>query len=145
MAHIELTWIHDQTFLGVDSTNHSIVLSPGGGEGVKPSETMLIALASCSAVDLVEILKKQRAALSRLLITVDGEQDADPPWRYRRIHLRYQVTAADATLDRVQRAVDLALNKYCSVRSSLHPEIEVTFEVDLNSPDQGLGVTRTEN
>ncbi|GIW01606.1 OsmC family protein [Roseiflexus sp.] len=134
MAHIELTWIHDQTFLGVDSTNHSIVLSPGGGVGVKPSETMLIALASCSAVDLVEILKKQRATLNRLAITVDGEQDADPPWRYRRIHLRYQVTATGATLEKVQRAVDLALNRYCSVRSSLHPEIEVTFEVDLNTP-----------
>ncbi|MDW8214818.1 MAG: OsmC family protein [Roseiflexaceae bacterium] len=139
MAHIELTWIHDQTFLGVDSTNHSIVLSPGGGVGVKPAETMLIALASCSAVDLVEILKKQRATLSRLTITVNGEQDADPPWRYRRIHLRYQVTAAGTTLEKVQRAVDLALNKYCSVRSSLHPEIEVTFEVNLSAPEQGLG------
>ncbi|MDW8148406.1 MAG: OsmC family protein [Roseiflexaceae bacterium] len=137
MAHIELTWIHDQTFLGVDSTNHSIVLSPGGGVGVKPAETMLIALASCSAVDLVEILKKQRATLSRLTITVDGEQDADPPWRYRRIYLRYQVTAAGTTLEKVQRAIDLALNKYCSVRSSLHPEIEVTFEVDLSASDQG--------
>ncbi len=134
MAHIELTWIHDRTFLGVDSTNHSIVLSPGGGVGVKPSETMLIALASCSAVDLVEILKKQRATLHRLAITVDGEQDADPPWRYRRIHLCYQVIATDVTLEKVQRAVDLALNKYCSVRSSLHPEIEVTFEVDLSVP-----------
>ncbi len=134
MAHIELTWIHDRTFLGVDSTNHSIVLSPGGGVGVKPSETMLIALASCSAVDLVEILKKQRATLHRLAITVDGEQDADPPWRYRRIHLCYQVIATDVTLEKVQRAVDLALNKYCSVRSSLHPEIEVTFEIDLGVP-----------
>jgi putative redox protein len=135
MAHIELTWIPDQTFLGVDSTNHSMVLSPGGGVGVKPSEAMLIALASCSAVDLVEILKKQRATLNRLVITVDGEQDADPPWRYRRIHLHYQVTAIDATLEKVQRAVDLALNRYCSVRSSLHPEIEVTFKVDLNARD----------
>lgn len=135
MAHIELTWIHDQTFLGVDSTKHTVVLSPGGGVGVKPSETLLIALASCSAVDLVDILKKQRATLSRLTIMVDGEQDADPPWRYRRIHLRYEVTAAATTLDKVQRAVDLALNKYCSVRSSLHPEIEVTFEIDLRLPE----------
>ncbi|MGQ9549886.1 MAG: OsmC family protein [Roseiflexus sp.] len=136
MAHIELTWIPDRTFLGVDSTNHSIVLSPGGGVGVKPSETLLIAVASCSAVDLVDILKKQRATLHRLLITVDGEQDADPPWRYRRIHLCYRVNAAGATLEKVQRAVDLALNRYCSVRSSLHPEIDVTFEVELNQPYQ---------
>lgn len=137
MAHIELTWIHDRTFLGVDSTSHSIVLSPGGGVGVKPSETLLIALASCSAVDLVEILKKQRTNLHRLVITVDGEQDSDPPWRYRRIVLRYQVAATGATLEKVQRAVDLALNRYCSVRSSLHPEIEVSFEVELNQSDQG--------
>ncbi|ABQ91184.1 OsmC family protein [Roseiflexus sp. RS-1] len=136
MAHIELTWIPDRTFLGVDSTNHSIVLSPGGGVGVKPSETLLIALASCSAVDLVEILKKQRTTPHRLIITVDGEQDADPPWRYRRIALCYRVVATGATLEKVQRAVDLALNRYCSVRSSLHPEIDVTFAVELNQPDQ---------
>jgi putative redox protein len=136
MAHIELTWIPDQTFLGVDSTNHSIVLSPGGGVGVKPSETLLIALASCSAVDLVEILKKQRTTLHRLIITVDGDQDADQQWPYRRIALCYRVVSTGATLEKVQRAVDLALNRYCSVRSSLHPEIDVTFAVELNQPDQ---------
>jgi putative redox protein len=84
----------------------------------------------------VEILKKQRSTLHRLIITVDGEQDADPPWRYRRIALCYRVVATGATLEKVQRAVDLALNRYCSVRSSLHPEIDVTFAVDLSQPAQ---------
>ena len=96
----------------------------------------MIALASCSAVDSVDIVKKQRARLERFAVVVDAEQDAEPPWMFRRIHLRYQVTAAGITLEKVRRAVDLALNKYCSVRASLHPEVEVTFEVELAEPGQ---------
>lgn len=129
MAHIELSWIQDHTFLGVDSTGHSIVLSTPGGAGVKPSENLLIALAACSAVDTVDILKKQRAQLERLVVSVEAEQDTDPPWMFRRIHLRYHVTATGTTLEKVQRAIDLALNKYCSVRASLHPDVVVTFDV----------------
>lgn len=136
MAHIEVTWVHEHTFIGVDSTGHSLVLATPGGAGVKPSENLLIALASCSAVDSVDIMKKQRARLEWFAVVVDAEQDAEPPWMFRRIHLRYQVTAAGITLEKVRRAVDLALNKYCSVQASLHPEVAVTFEVELAEPGQ---------
>lgn len=131
MGRIQLTWVEGQRYLGVDSTNHSVVLSGGDDVGVRPSEALLLALAGCSAYDVVEIIRKQRAELRRLRVVVTGEQAPDPPWPYRRIHLRYEVVAAGSTVERVTRAADLALNTYCSVRASLSPEIDVTFEVAL--------------
>ncbi len=134
MAQIELTWIGQHRFLGVDSTGHTVVLSPGADIGVKPAETLLIALAACTAHDVVEILHKQRARLEQLLVQVTSDQAVEPPWAYERIHLGFQITAAGVQLTQLERAVDLALNKYCSVRASLAPEITVTFEVELRAP-----------
>lgn len=131
MAQIELTWIEKQRFVGVDSTSHSVVLSSGDDIGVRPSETLLIALAACSAHDVVEILGKQRARLRRLAVTVSGEQAPDPPWPFQRIHLSFRVDAEDVRQEQLNRAVDLSLNKYCSVRASLAPSVAVTFEVTL--------------
>ena len=65
---------------------------------------------------------------------VTGDQAAAPPWAYQRIHLGFHITAAGVQLAQLERAVDLALNKYCSVRASLAPEIAVTFEVELRAP-----------
>jgi len=135
MAQIELTWIDQHRFLGVDSTGHGVVLSSPNDVGVKPSDTLLIALAACVAYDVVSILHKQRGRLARLAARVSGEQAAEAPWAYQRIHLRFEVLAGvqRAQLD---RAIDLALNKYCSVRASLSPDIAVTWEAELVEIDQ---------
>jgi putative redox protein len=136
MAQIELTWIEKQRFLGVDSTGHSVVLSPGNDVGVKPSETLLIALAACASVDVVEILHKQRAQLECLTVRATGEQAAEAPWSYQRIHLQFVVRVSGIRQAQLDRAVDLALNKYCSVRASLDPNIQITFEAELRAPER---------
>jgi len=133
MSQIEVTWVNEHRYLAVDSTNHTVVLSPPNDIGIKPSDGLLIALAACTAHDIVEIIKKQRAHLARLVIAVEGEQAPHPPWAYQRIHLRVQVTAQNLRHEQLERAVDLALNKYCSVRASLSPDIAVTFEVAIQS------------
>jgi putative redox protein len=68
-------------------------------------------------------------------VHVAAEQAPDPPWAYRRIDLRFQVLAEGVTLDRLERAIDLALNKYCSVRASLASDIVVTFAAELQAPE----------
>src|SRR3954452_15921309 len=109
MAEIALTWIAQQRFLGVDSTGHSVVLSPPNDIGAKPSDTLLIALAACASIDVVDILRKQRARLERLEVHVSGEQAPDPPWPFRSIHLRFDIGAVGVRPEQVERAVDLAL------------------------------------
>ena len=135
MAQIDLTWVEQQRFIGVDSAGHRMVLSPPSDVGVKPSETLLIALAACAAHDVVEILHKQRAGLMQLAVHVTGDQAPNPPWVYRRIHLRFEAQADATTQERLDRAIDLALNKYCSVRASLSADIAVTFTAELQALD----------
>src|SRR5512139_661502 len=85
-------WLSGKRFVGIDSTNHSVVLSSKDeGVGMKPSDMLLLALASCTAVDVVEILAKKRLHLDSLEISACGEQDADPPWTFRKIHLKFRV------------------------------------------------------
>jgi putative redox protein len=111
-----------------------VVLSkPGEASiGIKPSDLLLIAVAACANVDIVEIVKKRRATLSKMTVTVTGEQAAEAPWSFQKIHLHYEVTAAGIDQDQLMRAIDLSLNKYCSVRSSLSPDVQVTFDCALS-------------
>lgn len=138
MAQVEVTWVNAQRYVGVDSTNHSVVLSAGNDIGIKPSDALLISLATCSAHDVVGIIKKQRAQLERLMVIVTGEQASDPPWKYQHIHLQFQVVAAGLRPDQLERAIDLSLNKYCSVRASLAPDIAVTFAAELQPADMAV-------
>ena len=85
-------WIGGKQFVGIDLTHHSVVLSTADeGVGMKPSELLLVAVASCTAVDVVEILEKKRMPLTHLEINVSGEQDQDPPWTFRKIHIHYRI------------------------------------------------------
>jgi putative redox protein len=128
MAQVELTWIERQRYLAVDSGNHSAVFSAKEDVGVKPSEALLMALAGCSAHDVVEIVGKRRLALTKLKVIVTGEQAEKAPWAFTRIHLRYVASAEGLDMEQLTRAIDLSLNKYCSVRASLSPDVEVSFE-----------------
>jgi len=137
MGTSTVKWIGGKTFVGVDSTSHAVVLStPADGVGIKPSDLLLIAVASCSAVDLVEILNKKRMPLSELEISVTGEQDADPPWTFRKMHLRFCLRGKNLTEKAVAQAIELAEEKYCSVAATIRATAEITSEFEiLSEPD----------
>ncbi len=132
MANAIVRWIRGKQFIGIDSTNHSVVLStPDEGVGMKPSELLLVALASCTAVDVVEILAKKRLTLESLEIAATGEQDQDPPWTFRKIHLLYRLKGRDLTEKEVQKAIALSEEKYCSVSATLRGVAQITTSFEL--------------
>ena len=125
-------WLSGKRFVGIDSTNHSVVLSSQDeGVGVKPSEMLLIALASCSAVDVVEILSKKRMPLDSMEIITTGEQDADPPWTFRKIHLKYRLSGRGLTDQAVEQAIQLSEGKYCSVAATVRATADITTEFEI--------------
>lgn len=131
MASANVKWIGGKQFVGVDSTNHSVVLStPDEGVGMKPSELLLVALCSCTAVDVVEILAKKRLNLTALNISASAEQDSDPPWTFRKIHLKYSLKG-DLTEAAVQQAIELSEGKYCSVAATLRGQAEISYEYEI--------------
>jgi putative redox protein len=127
-------WVEGKQFVGMDSRNHSVVLSGDDpARGVSPSQTLLIALSACSAYDVVDIMTKKRKPLSRLEVTADGEQDPQPPWAYRRIHLKYRLAGKDLSEKAVAQAIQLSQEKYCSVAATLRGVATITFEFEIVS------------
>jgi putative redox protein len=134
MGTATVKWIDGKQFIGIDSTNHSVVLStPDEGVGIKPSELLLIALASCSAVDVVEILAKKRMTLTHLEISSSAEQDQDPPWTFRKIHLHYKIGGKNLTDKAVAQAIQLSEEKYCSVAATIRATAQITTDFEIIS------------
>lgn len=100
-----------------------------GGEdaGLRPMETLLSALAGCSALDVIHIMKKQRQNLDRLEVEIEGERADAIPAVFTRIHLRFKGYGPIKLL-KLQQAVALSLEKYCSVSKMLQPTVDITAE-----------------
>ncbi len=134
MSTATVKWIGGKQFVGIDSTHHSVVLStPDEGVGIKPSELLLIAVASCTAVDVVEILEKKRMPLTYLEINVTGEQDQDPPWTFRKIHINYRFGGKSLTEKAVSQAIQLSEEKYCSVAATIRATAQITTDFEILS------------
>jgi putative redox protein len=132
MAQAMVRRITGKQFIGIDSTNHSVVLSTAAeGVGVKPSEMLLVALASCTGVDVVEILEKKKINLISLEISATAEQDQDPPWTFRKIHLCYKVKGDGLTEKALQQAIHLSETKYCSVAATIRGVVEITTSYEI--------------
>lgn len=136
MSKTTVRWITGQQFIGIDSTNHSVVLStPSEGIGMKPSDLLLVALSSCIAVDVVEIIAKKRMQLESLEIAADGQQDHDPPWTFRAIDLLFTLRGKGLVEKDIAQAIELAENKYCSVGATIRGTAQITTRFVIN-PDQ---------
>ena len=132
MDEVSVQWIGGQRFVGVDSTKHSVVMSTADeGVGMKPSDLLLVALAGCSSMDVVDILKKKRVDLRGLEVKVSGEQDASPPWTFRKIHLKYRLSGRGLTDRAVGQAIQLSEQKYCSVAATVRATAEITTEYEI--------------
>ena len=133
MTEIHVTWLQDLQFVATDSTNHSVVMSrPGEGSvGMKPSELLLVALAGCTGVDVVNIVFKKRVKLTGVRINVSGEQAPDPPWPFQKIHIHYEVSGSGISTEAVERAIKLSAEKYCSVAATLRPTVAITQDYEI--------------
>jgi putative redox protein len=90
-----------------------------------------VVCAGCSAADVVEILGKMRVGLERLTVDVEGTRREEQPRRYMSIKFHFRLSGRRLDPDKAKRAVDLSLEKYCSVVHSLAPDIDVAYEVEV--------------
>ena len=132
MADVRLAWTGDRIqFVGTTGYGESILV--GGdveGPGAKPSDLLPLSLAACTAYDVVEILRKQRQDLLGLEVVATSVQDPDPPWTFRSIHLRFQLTGAvDAS--KAAKAVEIAETRYCAVAATIRSVVRLTHEVTI--------------
>ncbi len=132
---VSLDWLgHGMAFRGEGAGKVPIVIDGDNAEGPGPMETLLLALAACTGSDVVSVLGKKRVDLRSLTIGVRGERREEFPRRYTRITLVYRVVAPGAAEAQVRHAIDLSLEKYCSVTHSLAPDLlPVPYELVLEA------------
>jgi len=132
-ANTTVRWVPGgNRFVSTDSTGHSVVMSTTKENmGMKPSELILSALAGCSSVDVVNILEKKHTPLTHLEVNVTAEQDADPPWTFRKIHMKFIVKGKGITEKNLSQAIELSEEKYCSVAATLRGVAEITTSYEI--------------
>jgi putative redox protein len=124
-----LTWEGDLRFRG-RSGSVSVLLDSDGQAGPSPVQALVLALAGCMSVDVVHILERGRQPLRGLRAHLRAERAPEDPHRLVRVDLRFDVSG-EVAADKVERAIALSREKYCSVWHSLRQDIEFTtgFEV----------------
>ena len=138
MGEARVKWIEKRQFVGIDSSKHSVVISSqdeDNGVGMRPSDLLLVSLGGCAAYDVVNILEKKRQKLTGLEVAVTGEQDAEPPWTYRKIHLHYTLRGKGLREKAVQDAIELSEGKYCSVAATVRGVADVDYEYTIIESD----------
>ncbi|WP_209330724.1 OsmC family protein [Lunatimonas salinarum] len=130
--NITLRMLSDYEYESVNVTGNKVKIDmrdPAEKQYQAPMELLLSALAGCSAIDAVLMLKKRRKEVTDLKIEAEGDRDEGIPAYYKAIHLKFILTSPDATLEEFEKVVKLAVEKYCSVASSLKSEISHSCEL----------------
>jgi len=105
--------------------------------GFSPSELLLAGAGACSAWDVVGILRKQRQAVTGIEVRVRGSQEPEPPWTFRAVELHYAVRGRELDRRRVEEAIRLSEERYCSVVATLRGAAEVTFTSEILDEPEG--------
>ncbi len=130
---IDVNWTGKMSFeasIGEYKINIDADPSVGGqNKGPKPKPLMMVALAGCTGMDVVSILKKMRVEYEGLNIKVEGELTDDHPKKYTSMKVIYEFKGKDLPMDKLQKAVDMSKDKYCGVSASLKDVIDITYEI----------------
>jgi len=103
----------------------------GTNQGMRPMQLLLAAMGGCSAIDLINILKKQKQELKDIKVTVHGEREKDAvPSLYTKVHAHFKLFGK-LDKDKVDKAVILAVEKYCSVAKTLEVKAKITHSVEI--------------
>jgi putative redox protein len=129
---VQVEWAGGQRFDAGRPGGPRLRIDASGETSQGPVDAVLSGLASCISVDVVEILAKRRTPVARLAVDVEGERVTTIPRRLRRIRLEFHVDGEGIERVHAERAIDLAITKYCSVRDSLAPDIRLEWALTLN-------------
>jgi len=123
----------DGLFIGITPGGHAQVLETNHerASAATPVELLLVALGSCTAVDVISILRKKRERVTDYRVEVRGERRAEHPRAYTRMELRHIVRGHNVSEKAVASAIELSETKYCSVAATLRPGVEIVTSYEI--------------
>ena len=139
---VHASWRGDRRYEIGRPGGPAVTIDASGEAGLGPVDTMLGALAACSAIDVVEYLAKRRTPVERLDVRVDAERRPTAPRRVLRARLVIEIDGAAIETHHAERAVALSFQTYCSVSASLAPDLALESVLILNGVTQPAVVQR---
>jgi len=128
-----LTLERDLYFIGTTQRGYEVEFDVRYEEGCSPTETLLLSIAGCLSIDVVHILRKMRCDIRKYEISADGVRKPDPPQYYTSVDMMIHIAGEGITPKKIERAISLSREKYCSVYHSLRPDIEVNVNYEIES------------
>ncbi len=128
-----LTWQRDLLFSASTPRGYDLDFDAAVEWGCMPMEALLMSVAGCMAIDIVSVLTKMRTPPASFSMEIEGERTPEPPQRFLAIHMILHLVGNDIDPEKVDRAIALSRDKYCSVIHSLREDIEVTVTAEIES------------
>jgi putative redox protein len=133
-------WLEDLTLIGESPSGHAVVMDGppelgGHNLGIRPMEMVLLGMGGCTAIDILNILKKARQAVSDCVVELDAERATTDPKVFTRIRVHSIVTGRNLSGQQVERAVRLSAEKYCSAAIMLGRTAEITHTVEVRETE----------
>ena len=134
-------WVEGVSFIAESGSGHAVVTdgapeAGGRNVGMRPMELVLLGAASCTAFDLVMILRKARQPIADCAVDAVAERAATVPRVFTKIHLKYSVAGRGLDPKQVERAVQLSKDKYCSATLMLGKTAAITYEIAIVDADR---------
>jgi putative redox protein len=131
-----ITWIQDVMFVAESGSGHTVVMdgapeAGGRNMGFRPMEMVLMGLGGCSAFDIVMILKRSRENVTDCVVELEAQRAETDPKVFTKIELRYIVTGRSLDRKKVERAVNLAAEKYCSASAMMAKTAQLSHVIEI--------------
>ena len=126
-------FVGEDLFVGITPSGHTVTLDTDHERSVAPSpvEILLLALGSCTGIDVVGILKKKRMDVTDYRIEVSGERSEENPRSYKSMNVHHIVTGKNISPRAVEQAIELSETKYCSVAATFRPTVEIHSSYEI--------------
>ncbi|MCG2813214.1 MAG: OsmC family protein [Thermodesulfovibrionales bacterium] len=126
-----LTLDRDLIFVARTQRGYEFEYDPEFQWGCSPTETLLMSLAGCLAIDVVSFLRKMQAEITKFKMDISGERNTTPPQYYKSMELVINISGNNITPKKMERAISLSQEKYCSVYHSLRKDIKVDVKYNI--------------
>ena len=131
-----IKWVEDRTFIGESGSGHKLVLGTASGPegrtpGPSPMELVLIGMGGCTAFDVVHILEKGREAIEDVAVELEAERAQNDPKVFTRVHMHFVVKGRALSRDKVERAIKLSAEKYCSASAMIAKTATITHDFEI--------------
>ena len=128
-----LTWDKELIFVGRTNRGYEVEYDAQQQWGCSPTETLLLSVAGCMGIDMVSFLKKMKCEIASYKMDIVGERNPTPPQYYTSIDMIIDVKGSGLTAKKIERAISLSQEKYCSVYHSLRKDMKVKVEYTFES------------